>query len=331
MRLPQLLLLLVFMLLVGGWISSHLQTTAEPSAARPLKVALVWVPNPQFAGFFLAEELGYYAEEGIQVDFLPYQTQKSVRQQLVEGEADLGIDSPDQVLQARGDGQELVALAAIFRISPIAFAARGELHMESPADLQGKRVGSLPDGTTTLMNALLAENGLPQDVIERVPVTSTLDAFLQEEVDVIPIYIMDETYILDQRGIDYQLLLPQDYGVDTYGDTLITTQSMIESRPQATQAFVQASLKGWRYMIEHPDQALAAIKPYMHEDYQHPGHQEYLLHQAAPLIHTGLGPLGWMQANDWQRLYEDLLRQGLIARPFDIHRAFTNQFLDINN
>ncbi|WP_177203458.1 ABC transporter substrate-binding protein [Marinospirillum celere] len=289
------------------------------------------MPNPQFAGFFLAEELGFYEQAGLTVEFLPYQTETSVHQLLSKGAADFGIDSPDQVLIARGQGDPLLALAAIFRISPIAFASHAELQVKHPHDLEGLRVGTLPDGTATLMDALLAHNGLPLDAIERVPMSYELDAFLEGELDVIPVYTLDEPFLLDQKGVDYQLLLPQNHGVDSYGDTVIATESFAEQHPQRVEAFINASLKGWRFMIEHPDQALELIQPYMHELYQDPEHQHYLMQQAAPLIHSGLGPLGWMETNHWQRLYDALQRQGLIEQPFDARQVFTNQFLDINN
>ncbi|WP_404418908.1 ABC transporter substrate-binding protein [Marinospirillum sp.] len=305
----------------------------QPASNSPkkLRMALVWVPNPQFAGFFLAQELGLYAEEGLEVEFLPYQTNESVHQQLVSGKADLGIDSPDQVLIARGQGDPLLALAAIFRISPIAFASHARLDVHHPRDLEGLKVGVLPDGTSTLMDALLAENGLPLDAIERVPMNYELDAFLAGELDVIPIYITDEPFLLDARDLDYNLLLPQNHGVDSYGDILMTTEDFVADNQDAAGAFVRASLKGWRFMIEQPDHSLELLQDYMHPLYANPEHQQYLMKHSAPLIHSGLGPLGWMEANHWQRLYEALQRQGLIEQPVDTRQVFTNRFLDIDN
>ncbi|MDR9468260.1 MAG: ABC transporter substrate-binding protein [Marinospirillum sp.] len=294
-------------------------------------MALVWVPNPQFAGFFLAQELGLYAEEGLEVEFLPYQTNESVHQQLVSGKADLGIDSPDQVLIARGQGDPLLALAAIFRISPIAFASHARLDVHHPRDLEGLKVGVLPDGTSTLMDALLAENGLPLDAIERVPMNYELDAFLAGQLDVIPIYITDEPFLLDAKDLDYNLLLPQDHGVDSYGDILMTTEDFVADNQEAVGAFVRASLKGWRFMIEQPDHSLELLQDYMHPLYANPEHQQYLMKHSAPLIHSGLGPLGWMEAHHWQRLYEALQRQRLIEQPVDTRQVFTNRFLDIDN
>lgn len=314
------------------WLFSSSPTQQqEPATSQKLRMALVWVPNPQFAGFFLAQELGLYEEQGLEVEFLPYQTDLSVHQQLISGKADLGIDSPDQVLIARSQGDPLLALAAIFRISPIAFASHAEREVYHPRDLQGLRVGVLPDGTAALMDAILSQNGLATDAVERIPMNYELDAFLAGDLDVIPVYITDEPFLLDQKGIEYNLMLPQNHGIDSYGDTLIATEDFVAENPEAVDAFVRASLKGWRFMIEQPSYSLELLQDYMHPLYENPEHQVFLMKQAAPLIHTGLGPLGWMEASHWQRLYEALQRQDLIEQPVDTRQVFTNRFLDINN
>lgn len=326
-----LLPILLLLTLVLVFFVPEQQSSLTSEKKKPLKLALVWVPNPQFAGFFLAEELGLYAQAGLDVEFLPYQTQQSVHELLISGQADLGIDSPDQVLIARGKGDPLLALAAIFRISPIAYASHAKHQVRYPQDLAGLRVGTLPDGTATLMDALLAHNNVSLDAIKRVPMNYELEAFLEGDLDVIPVYTMDEPFLLDQKGLDYHLLLPQNHGVDSYGDTLITTESLIQEHPQAVKAFVDASLQGWRFMIEQPEQALELIQPYMHPLYEDKEHQRYLMKHTAPLIHSGLGPLGWMETGHWQRLYDALHRQGLIQQPFDARQVFTNEFLDISN
>jgi|GEM_PF-1174044 ABC-type nitrate/sulfonate/bicarbonate transport system substrate-binding protein len=326
-----LIYILLPLALVAIWLFLISPVQQPGSTSQKLRMALVWVPNPQFAGFFLAQELGLYAEEGLEVEFLPYQTDVSVHEQLVSGKADLGIDSPDQVLIARGQGDPLLALAAIYRISPIAFASHARLDVHHPRDLRDLKVGVLPDGTSTLMDALLAKNDLPLDAIERVPMSYELDAFLAGKLDVIPIYITDEPFLLDARDIDYNLLLPQNHGVDSYGDILITTEDFIAENQEAVGSFVRASLKGWRFMIEQPERSLELLQDSMHPLYANPEHQDYLMKQSAPLIHSGLGPLGWMEANHWQRLYEALQRQGLIEQPVDTRQVFTNRFLDIDN
>jgi len=317
--------------LAAIWLFFSYPAPQSTSAPQKLRMALVWVPNPQFAGFFLAQELGFYQEQGLEVEFLPYQTAESVHQLLVSGQADLGIDSPDQVLLARGQGDPLLALAAIFRISPIAFASHADLNVHHPKDLQGLRVGVLPDGTATLMDAILAQNGLALDAIERVPMSHELDAFLEGKLDVIPVYITDEPFLLDQKGIEYNLMLPQNHGIDSYGDTLIATEDFVAENQAAVDAFVRASLKGWRFMIEQPHYSLELLQGYMHPLYDDLEHQHFLMKQAAPLIHSGLGPLGWMENHHWQRLYEALQRQGLIEQPVDTRQVFTNRFLDISN
>lgn len=316
------------LIIIGLLLHNPAQQT-KPT--QTLRMALVWVPNPQFAGFFLAQKLGFYKERGLEVEFLPYQTEESVHQLLVSEQADLGIDTPDQVLMARDQGDPLVALAAIFRISPVVFASHASLGVQHTRDLQDLRVGLLPDGTATLMDAILLHNGLSLNVIERVPMRYDMQGFLDGSLDVIPTYITDEPFLLDQKQVEYNLLLPHNHGMDTYGDTLMATESFVDNNQQAVADFVQASLKGWRYLLEQPEASRELLHEFMHPLYENPEHQAFILKQSVPLIHSGLGPLGWMDASHWQRLHDALQRQGLVEKPIDVRQIFTNQYLDMNN
>lgn len=318
-------LVLVF---ASGWLVKP-TTESEQQTSHSLRIATSWVANPQFAGFFLAQELGYYQQYGLDVEFLPYQTQVSVHQLLVSKQADLGVDTPDQVILARGQGDPLLALAAIFRTSPLAFASHASLGVQRPSDLKGLRIGLLPDGSSTVMDAMLLQNGIPLQAVERAPMRYDMQDFLEGRLDVIPVYLTNEPFLLDQKGIEYNLLLPHNHGMDTYGDTLIAKEPFVEQNEQQVADFVKATMQGWRFLAKRPEQARKLLAGYMHPLYSQPEHQAFLIQQSAPFIYSGLGPLGWMETSHWQRLYTALERQGLVKEPIDVRRVFTNQFLDM--
>ncbi|SFX50988.1 ABC transporter substrate-binding protein [Marinospirillum alkaliphilum] len=301
------------------------------NAAQPIRLALVWVANPQFAGFYAADALGLYQREGLDIEFLPYHSELSVVEQLEAGLADFGIDSPDQVILGSGAGSDLLAVAAIYRINPLAFASHSALNIRHPVDFAGLRIGVLPDGTQTLMQAMLARHGIMPNAYQALPMGYDLQGFIQGDLDVIPVYVQDEPFKLQRLDIPFNLLRPQDFGIDSYGDTLITTRRFAEQHPEVTRRFIRASLQGWRYVLKHPEKARQLIEARMHEIYVDADYQQHLLAHSAPLINTGLGPLGWMETGHWQALHELLLRHQLIQQAVDVRQLFTNSFLDLDN
>lgn len=301
--------------------------TRQPAALEQVHMQVMWVPNAQFAGYYVAKELGFYREVGLELVIHPYDETIAVRDAVARGQAEFGVDGADQVLVGRGEGQALKAIAAIYRINPTAFAALADSGIRTPEDLIGKQVGVLPDNTRTLFDAMIQRVGLSDAPIERVPYGYDPTMLYRGDVDVIPVYVFDEPYMLAQEGYDFNLILPQDYGIDAYGDTLFTTETLIEERPELVRNFVQATIRGWRYVIENPEETLDIVLQYDHPDYSDRAYERYILTNQAPLVHTGREVIGWMRESTWQAMAEMLQEQVQLPDEIDATDAYTNTFL----
>ena len=109
------------------------------NAAEKVSLQLKWFHQFQFAGFYAAKAQGYYADEGLDVEIRPLDTQRTVVAQVTSGEADYGVgDSAIVADYARG--APIVALAAIFQHSPLVFVSRSDSGIASPPDMVGKRI-----------------------------------------------------------------------------------------------------------------------------------------------------------------------------------------------
>ncbi|ODC03413.1 hypothetical protein BFW38_07470 [Terasakiispira papahanaumokuakeensis] len=317
--------------LLGLLAYEHRQNTHSASSNEPqteLKIATMWVANPQFSGYLQAIHNQLYRQQGLDVSLLPYQDDMDVRQQVLEGKAQFGVETGEQIMLAQSQGDPLVAIAAIFRLNPVALAVKKSKNVHHPEALKGLKIGTLPDGTTTMLKTLLAHYGMTEADVSLVPAgANMLQRFIRGELDAIPVYIFDEPWLLDQKSVPYNLLLYQDYGIDTYGDTLFTTQSMIQQHPDVVKHFVQASIEGWRQIIANPAELLPQLTPQMSPQYQNPQQNIYMLRQAIPLIYTGVGPMGWMERRRWQDIYEILQSQHIIEHSIDPRNGFTNRFL----
>lgn len=121
---------------------------------------------------------------------------------------------------------------------------------------------------------------------------------------------------------------PSDYGVPFYADVLFTTDQMIEQKPEVVRRFLRATLKGWEAAIQDPEQAADVTLAYIPNGDK--AFQLGMLKASIPLIDTGDLPIGTMQPEIWQTMYQILLEQGIITTPFDVSSAYTLQFMEQN-
>ena len=122
------------------------------------------------------------------------------------------------------------------------------------------------------------------------------------------------------------MIYPEDWGVVMYADVLITTQDMINNNPDIVRSFVKATLEGWRYAIEHEEEALNVTMKYAEESSR--DHQEYMLRKSIPLIHTGDSELGLMDGTIWQDMITVLAENSLLKTKLNTTQLYTNEFIN---
>ncbi|MDZ7843462.1 MAG: ABC transporter substrate-binding protein [Anaerolineales bacterium] len=286
---------------------------------------LKWFHQAQFAGFYVAQEQGYYEEENLDVIFLEGGPEVDVLEQVQSGNADLGIYSPEDILIARGQGQPLVALAVIYQLNPMVFVSLEEGEIHHPADLLGRTISLAPGGEIQFQ-AMMKKLDLELDRVEIKPFSYDYESFYTGEVDVIEAYATGGLIRIHQQGLDVNTIWPGDYGVQFYSDTLFTTAERITGQPDLLERFLRASLKGWQDTIEDQSAAVEITLRYAKE--ADPDLQAQMLNASIPLIHTGDYPLGWMDHDRWRGMHDTLLDQGLLDQPVDLTEVYTNRFLE---
>ncbi|MFW6120392.1 MAG: ABC transporter substrate-binding protein [Petrotogales bacterium] len=308
-------------------ISGCIET--EQQELEEIKIQTMWGSNAQFAGYYVAMEKGYYEKEGIKVVFNEYDENVPVKDAVAEGLADFGIDGANQIIIGRSEGKPLKAVAVHYRMSPTAaFASLKEAEITTPLDWEGKKIGFLPDSTGAIFKTIVNKYGLNESNITYIQYGYDFNLLYHGTVDVIPIYIFDEPYIMEQEGYEIDTILAYDYGIRFYGDTLFTTDQMIENNTNLVHKFVSASLKGWRYAIENPNVTIDIVLKYDHEDYHSREYETYILTHESPLVHTGEDYIGWMRNSVWQEMYNTLSDQGMIDSPINVSECYTMEFLE---
>lgn len=320
-------------LLLAFLVSGLLVACGPPMPTEPdeVTVQLSWFHTVEFAGFYAAEQQGYYAEQNLVVRLVPGGFDVLPWQEVTEGRAEFGVAGGDSLLIARSEGLPVKAIAAIFRQSPVVLMALAESEIQTPQDMVGKRVGVISpamDNTNDIQFlAMLHQLGIDESEMELVLTEDySVSSLTSGAMDVYSGFSTNEPVEAQLQGIDVNLIFPQDYGVMIYANALFTSQQMIDEHPDVVERFVQATLKGYQYAIEHPDEATDFTLQY--DETLDLAFQRASMRAEIPFIDTGDMPIGTMDKAVWQSTQDILVEQEFISSPVDLDALYTNEFVE---
>lgn len=216
---------------------------------------LNWVTNVEFAGMWIAEEEGFYAEEGIDAEWLAGGPNVSNTVQIVaSGGAQIGLDTNfTSFIDAVKADADVVLIGAVYQESPLAILSLSENPIESAEDMVGKRIGS-PQGQQRELDAVFALNGLEPDY-EFVPIGYDVQALVNGDVDGITAFATNQGLILDEQGVDYTSVSWQDLGLDVYSNMIFVDRTFLEENREQVVAWMRATVMGWEKNAEDPEVA----------------------------------------------------------------------------
>lgn len=297
-----------------------LANTAFAVASEEITLQLKWRHQFQFAGYYAAQQQGYYRDEGLNVKIIEGSKDRPPVQQVLSGQADYSIGDAE-LLVARIAGKPLVALAAIFQHSPGVLLSLQQSNIQEPKDLVGKRIMmSSDDQGVFQFKAMLLKQHLDINKMTIVPHTWRLQDLIEGKVDVISAYAMDEPEQLKQMGYSPAVITNQSYGVDFYGDVLFTSERELAQHPARVDAFLRATKKGWLYAFSH-QQALADSIADMPGVTKRGVNKQTLLREANmmhPYVLTEVVPWGHMNEDRWYAIAETLADLGLVSGEIDL-------------
>lgn len=239
----------------------------------PMKLTLAYVVSAQFAGFLVAKEKGYYADEGIDLTIQPGGTDVNAFQLLVAGSTDIAINTYGNLLAVRDSGADIVNVGQLFERSAermVYFADHPELG--DPKNWKGKTV-SVFDGWQPTFAATVGKAGLKIDDINVVKQTFDMTNFVKENVDLANAMIFNE-YAQAVAGADGRELALFDYG--EYGTSILehciaARPDWAKKNPELVVGFLKASMKGYMDARDDPEGAVAIVMkkgPALPEKYQ---------------------------------------------------------------
>lgn len=281
---------------------------------EPVVLQLKWRHQFQFAGYYAAVEQGYYREAGLAVELVEARAGEDPAPLVAESRATYGVGGAELVV-SRARGLPVVALAAVYQHSPYAIVTLRGRGIGSVHDLVGRRLALEPQAAELL--AYLHDEGIPPEAIELVTHDFDVESLIAGEVDAISAYVTDEVFALEEAGLDYQLFTARSAGIDFYGDVLFTSETEAAEHPERVEAFVEASLKGWRYALEHPEEVARLIRARYSERHS----LEHLLFEAAasrPLMAAEVVEVGYMHAGRWRHIADTFASLGMMPADFPL-------------
>ncbi len=295
---------------------------------QKITVVLDWTPNTNHTGLYAAEEKGYFAEEGLDVDIIT-PGESGADSLVASGKADFGVSYQEGITQARVQGVPIVSIAAIIQHNTSGFASPAENNIKSPKDFAGKTYG----GWGSEVEASVIASLMKQDNadIKDVDIVNIGDAdyftAMKQNIDFAWIYYGWTGVEAELRGEKINMIYLTDYSdkLDYYTPVLSTNEKMIADKPETVKAFLKAATKGYEYTIDNPDDAASILlkhAPDLDEELVKKS-QEWL----ASKYQDDAPRWGEQKLSVWENYSDWMYDNKLLEKKLDADKAFTNEFL----
>ncbi|GAE25410.1 pyrimidine ABC transporter [Halalkalibacter wakoensis JCM 9140] len=331
--------LLVLVMLVGlvlAGCGADSSSGGSSDELTPITLQLKWVPQAQFAGYYVAIENGYYEEEGLDVTIVPGGPDIVPEQQVANGAADIGIGWVASLLPHQEQGMPLVQIAQIYQDSGLMLVSKKEAGIESPADLAGKNVGNWMGGNEFEILALFDKYDLDPNLdLSFVRQGFTMDQFLSGELDAASVMTYNEYQVVLAEGIpesELSLIDMNEEGVAMLQDNLFANEEWLEDNKEAAAKFVRASIKGWQDAIEDPEAAVDAVMAEAEEGSSTRDHQLVMMEEVAKLVIPegfDIANIGMIDDDKFKQTADIAYQFGVISEPADLSKAYTHEIMEM--
>jgi NitT/TauT family transport system substrate-binding protein len=300
---------------------------AGNEVVRKIRLPMGYIPNIQYAPFYVAIEKGYFNEAGIEIEF-DYSFETDGVSLVGAGELPFAVVSGEQVLLARSQGVPVTYVAAWYQKFPVSVVAAPELNITGPADLRGQTIGvpGLFGANYIGAQALLFSAGLtPEDVTFEAIGFNQVGAFVSGQSRVVVVYTANEPIQLRAQGLEVTELRISDHA-QLASNGLLASEKVIAEEPALVNGFVEAFLKGLEYTINNPDEAMTLSAKYI------PDFETLDANVQKEILATSIemwkaDRLGYSDPQAWENMQDVLFDMGLIEAKMDLGKAFTNEFI----
>lgn len=237
-----------------------LSLSLSAKETKDITLVLQWKHQFQFAGYYMAKELGLYEDAGLNVNIQEYNTGRDNSKDVATQKAHFGVGYSSLILDKLNAHPNLVLLSAIHQSSPFVLLSKKRDDLQTIADIANKKMILTKDNRLNAsVTSMLYSQGIHKHNLQFLENNFTVKELINGEADIMVAYISNEPFILSEKGIEYTIFDPKDYGYNFYNDILFTSKEMIEHSKEDVEEFRKASLQGWIYAYENIDEAVELI------------------------------------------------------------------------
>jgi NitT/TauT family transport system substrate-binding protein len=324
----------LFLVLIGSLLltacsglgGNKAQKTKPPLTV--IRLPMGYIPNVQFAPFYVAVEKGYYNQAGLEIQF-DYKSETDGVALVGANQLPFSLVSGEQVLLARSQGLPVVYVMAWWQDYPVAVASMPEQGIHTPADLKGKKIGlpGLYGASYVGLRALLNAGGLREEDVKLDSVGyNQIEALVSGRDQAVVIYANNEPIQLEAQGYTVDVLRVADY-VSLASNGLLSTEKTIAENPDLISKMVQATLKGVAFSLNSPKETFEICKKYVEGlDSANQDVQEKIF--MATLEFWKTEQPGYSKPEAWENMQKVLLDMGMLTQPLDLTKAYSNSFIE---
>ncbi|MCE1253899.1 MAG: ABC transporter substrate-binding protein [Anaerolineae bacterium] len=301
---------------------------SQPASTQLTDVSLPvgYIPNIQFAPFYVAMEKGYYRDAGINLN-MDYSYETDAVALVGANKLPFAIVSGEQVLLGRAQGLPIVYIMAMYKDFPVGITTLKDKGIQQPSDLAGKKIGvpMLSGASYIGLRALLdAAHIKESDVTLDVIGFNQVEALSTGREDAAVIYIANEPVQLQAQGYDVNVMQVSDY-LELVSNGMITNEETLKNNPDLVKRMVQATLKGMVESAADQNAAFEISKKYVENlDKADAATQKNVLATSVSLWQVEKP--GYTDPQAWENMQSILLNMGLLKSSVDLNGAYTNQF-----
>ena len=312
-----------------------LATPVGAFAADKIALTMNWRADSAHLGFAMAQKMGFYADEGLEVDLQEGRGSSVAAQLVATGQAELGLADAGAVLNVASKGAPIKIISTIWKAGQFGVSFLDSSGIKTPADLKGKKLAVAP-GTAMvpLVPVFLKANGLAETDVEIVSAAQNANVGLLMSGGVDAVAETPENIVvpLAAEGVAASNLYFYNNGVPLVSLSLVANEQKLASYPGLYRKFIRASLKGWQAAMQDPEGAVAALKEIFPEVEKS---NEALL-QGATYSFSSVCPggkgdaIGMTNAETWDAIYGVMTTAMEFPTTNPITDYYTNDYLPQN-
>ena len=297
---------------------------------QKIKIVLDWVPNTNHTGLYVAKDLGYFKEEGLDVEIVQ-PPEGSTTALIGAGGAEFGISFQDTLAKsfAKENPVPVTAVAAILQHNTSGIISLKEKGIDSPKKLEGKKYATWEDNIEqAILKKLVTDDKGDFSKVKLIPYTITdVVTGLKTDVDAVWVYYAWDGIATERAGLQTNFLKIRDYGeeLDYYSPVIIANNDFLKKNPEIAKKVLKAIKKGYEYAMKNPEESakilvknspeldinlVTASQKWISKEYQ-----------------SDAKEWGIIDENRWNRFYEWLYKNKAVEREIPKNFGYSNEYL----